>query len=62
VIRNTGENIALQSEQAFKRFQKSSSSDGSGLGLTISKQICENLGFDINYSFAGGYHIFTIQF
>lgn len=62
VIRNTGENVALESEQAFQRFRKSSSSDGSGLGLTISKQICENLGFGIDYSFEGGYHAFTIQF
>lgn len=62
MIRNTGENVALESEQAFKRFQKSSSSDGSGLGLTISKQICENLGFELNYKYEPGYHIFEVVF
>jgi two-component system, OmpR family, sensor histidine kinase QseC len=62
IIQNTGENVPLQTEEVFKRFQKSSSSEGSGLGLTISKQICENLGFGINYSFEGGFHTFAITF
>lgn len=62
VIRNTGENVALQTDRVFKRFQKSTSSEGSGLGLTISKQICENLGFDLNYKYEPGYHIFEVVF
>lgn len=61
-IQNTGTDVALQPEQMFKRFQKSAASDGSGLGLTISKQICENLGFELEYSFVRGYHIFTVWF
>jgi len=62
IIRNTGENVALQTDQVFKRFQKSSSSEGSGLGLTISKQICENLGFTLDYKFDGRFHSFTTTF
>lgn len=61
-IQNTGDNAALQDSQIFSRFHKSSNSEGSGLGLTISRQICENLGFTLNYSFEGSYHVFTIKF
>ena len=62
VIENTGDDIALKPEQVFKRFSKSISSEGSGLGLTISKQICENLGFELLYTFNNGLHIFTVSF
>jgi signal transduction histidine kinase len=62
VIKNTGESIALQNEQIFTRFHKSSHSEGSGLGLTISRQICENLGFTLEYTFENPYHMFTVQF
>jgi signal transduction histidine kinase len=61
-IQNTGENTALQSENLFKRFHKSASSEGNGLGLTISRQICGNLGYDLQYDFAEGLHIFTVIF
>jgi signal transduction histidine kinase len=62
VIQNTGENTALESDQIFIRFQKSSDSEGSGLGLTISQQICENLKFTLRYSFEGAYHTFIVAF
>jgi len=61
-ISNTGENIALHNDDIFKRFHKSSSSEGSGLGLTISRQICENFGFELNYQFTSPLHTFTITF
>jgi signal transduction histidine kinase len=61
-IENTGESTALQDEQIFARFHKSSASEGSGLGLTISRQICENLNFTLNYSFKGIYHTFIVTF
>jgi signal transduction histidine kinase len=61
-IQNTGENAALQNENLFKRFHKSASSEGSGLGLTIARQICENLGYDLRYDFLNGLHIFTVIF
>lgn len=62
IISNTGENAALHDDDIFKRFHKSSSSEGSGLGLTISRQICENFGFSLNYQFISPYHSFTILF
>lgn len=60
IIQNTGDATPLQTDQVFTRFNKSSNSDGSGLGLTISKQICENLGLDLEYSFRRGLHTFII--
>lgn len=62
VIQNTGEHSALEDTHIFTRFHKSSGSEGSGLGLTISKQICENLNFTLNYSFEDSCHTFTIMF
>ena len=62
VIENTGDSIALPAASIFNRFHKSSGSEGSGLGLTISRQICENLNFRLDYSFQDGLHIFTVDF
>jgi signal transduction histidine kinase len=62
VISNTGEDRALPDEKIFTRFHKSSASEGSGLGLTISRQICENFNFSLNYQFQSPFHIFTIEF
>jgi len=60
-IQNTGDPVPL-SEQVFTRFHKSSGSEGSGLGLTISKQICENFGFSLMYFYINNYHTFIVQF
>jgi signal transduction histidine kinase len=62
VIKNTGRNLALDSNDIFKRFNKSSHSEGTGLGLTISKQICDNYGLDLSYQYNDPYHIMTISF
>ncbi|MGZ3766109.1 MAG: sensor histidine kinase [Mucilaginibacter sp.] len=62
VIQNTGDVDALQNDQIFTRFHKSSGSEGSGLGLTISRQICENLKFTLNYRFEAPYHTFIVTF
>ncbi|HEY9003941.1 MAG TPA: HAMP domain-containing sensor histidine kinase [Mucilaginibacter sp.] len=61
-IRNTGATGALERNEIFTRFHKSSESEGSGLGLTISRQICENLNFTLNYSYQAPYHTFTVNF
>jgi len=62
IIQNTGSDTALQVEHIFTRFHKSSESEGSGLGLTISRQICENLNFTLNYNYEAPYHTFTVIF
>ena len=62
IVKNTGENTRLENEQIFRRFHKSSNSEGSGLGLTISTQICESFNFRLNYAFDTPYHTFTVEF
>jgi signal transduction histidine kinase len=62
VISNTGEDKPLPDDKIFTRFHKSSGSEGSGLGLTISRQICGNFNFTLNYDFQSPFHIFTIKF
>jgi len=62
VVQNTANEAELNEEKIFARFHKSSGSEGSGLGLTISRQICENFGFSLRYSFEGMYHTFTVGF
>jgi len=61
-IQNTGRPEALKQDQIFVRFHKSTESEGSGLGLTISRQICENLKFTLNYGYKAPYHTFTVSF
>ena len=62
IIGNTGTNTNLLEEDIFKRFYKSSKSEGSGLGLTISKQICENFGYSIKYEYLEPYNSFIVNF
>jgi len=61
-IQNTGESAALPKDEIFKRFNKSANSEGSGLGLTISKQICESYKFELLYDYHAPYHCFTVMF
>lgn len=62
IIQNTGDNAPLPVEKIFTRFHKSSGSEGSGLGLTISRQICENFKLVLNYQYSAPYHNFIITF
>lgn len=61
-IQNTGDTTPLPDDKIFTRFHKSSGSDGSGLGLTISKQICENFNFSLLYQYRSPHHTFIITF
>lgn len=61
-VSNSGNANKLNSENLFRRFQKSASSEGSGLGLTISKQICDLYGFDLDYMHLNGVHHFIVTF
>ena len=47
----------------FNRFSKEDqSSAGTGLGLALVKQICNELSFDITYAYQQGRHSFTLRF
>ncbi|MBC6112475.1 sensor histidine kinase [Pedobacter fastidiosus] len=59
ILSNTGKTLNIQNRM-FDRFSKSTESEGMGLGLAISKQICNLYGFNIEYSHAGNMHFFSI--
>jgi signal transduction histidine kinase len=60
-VSNAGEPL-LNPEKIFDRFQRASSSNGSGIGLAIVKKICDSNGYKAQYQFENGMHVFTINF
>lgn len=62
IISNTSLAESLDPSHIFERFQKSQTSEGLGLGLTIARNICENYGFELTYEFVHPFHRFTINF
>ena len=60
-ISNSGKQANIQSK-IFDRFSKSVDSEGMGLGLAITKQICTLYGFRIEYEEIAGEHAFTVCF
>ena len=62
IIANTGEKNTLDSVKIFERFQKGPGSEGTGLGLTIARNICNGYGWKLNYSFESPCHTVTITF
>lgn len=62
-IRNTGQQVRLDSQGLFNRFQKQKNqSEGTGLGLAIVKAIADLYGFEIAYSFEDSLHGFQLNF
>jgi len=62
-ISNSALKGALLQNKIFTRFYKEqSTSDSTGLGLAIIKQICDTCGFQIDYQFVDKEHQFTIDF
>ncbi|WP_029283520.1 HAMP domain-containing sensor histidine kinase [Pedobacter sp. R20-19] len=61
VISNTGKNVN-DTGRLFDRFSKSPESEGMGLGLAITKQVCNLYGYHINYEQMNGMHQFSIFF
>jgi len=59
---NTGTAVALNEQTIFQRFYKSPESEGTGLGLTLVKQICDNYGFILSYTFEDKLHCFKVRF
>ena len=62
VVANTGAPDALVNDDIFKRFSKSPASEGMGLGLTITRQICDSYKYRIDYFYQNLYHTFAITF
>lgn len=63
MVKNTSANGSLDETRLFKRFQKQNlNSESNGLGLEICKKICELYGWDLQYFFSSGNHIFKIVF
>ncbi|MNQ90539.1 Sensor protein CzcS precursor [compost metagenome] len=60
-ISNSGKARHLQTK-IFDRFSKSVDSEGMGLGLAITKQICNLYGFRIDYEEENGEHVFVVYF
>lgn len=61
IFSNTGKNHTLDNN-IFERFSKSDHSEGMGLGLAISMQVCNLYGFTMKYSREQNLHTFTILF
>ncbi|HEV7333278.1 MAG TPA: HAMP domain-containing sensor histidine kinase [Flavisolibacter sp.] len=61
-VSNTGNEMPLQPESLFSRFQKQSTAGTStGLGLSIVKAIADLYGFTVSYDFKSR-HYFRVQF
>ena len=60
-VSNAGEPL-VNPEKIFDRFQHTRSSNGSGIGLAIVKEICDSNGFKAQYQFKNSMHLFTIDF
>lgn len=62
-ISNTGESLNIDPNDLFSRFKKNNASkDSIGLGLSIVKSIGKYYGFNIDYQYMLGNHIFQIKF
>lgn len=61
-VSNSGNPEVLDMTNMFRRFKKAASSEGSGLGLTISKQICDMYGFNLDYVNLNSVHHFIVTF
>jgi len=62
-IANYGTNSLQNPDKIFERYYRENSKiKSSGLGLTITKKICDLHGFKIMYSFEKNQHIFKIDF
>ncbi|MGE7361826.1 ATP-binding protein, partial [Pedobacter suwonensis] len=61
VVSNTGKDFDAK-DRLFDRFSKSSESEGMGLGLAITKQVCNLYGYEISYKQINKLHIFSVFF
>jgi signal transduction histidine kinase len=63
VIGNSGEDSDVEIERLFERFKKGNpTKDSLGLGLSISRKICEIYGFRLEYEKHEETHVFSLTF
>ena len=64
VISNTSPLPALDEDKIFLRFYRHAGTkpEGSGLGLSIVKQICHDAGYKLRYFYREGRHYFEVEF
>ncbi|RZL62056.1 MAG: hypothetical protein EOO93_10695 [Pedobacter sp.] len=60
-VSNTGKENQLKS-RTFERFAKSSESEGLGIGLAITKEICNRYSFELVYGYLEKQHSFKVYF
>jgi|GEM_PF-1585238 len=61
-VTNSGAVLAVEPDSLFDRFAKGDpSSSGSGLGLSMVKEICDNAGLDLIYSEVAGVHTVVVR-
>lgn len=62
IVSNSGNDAPLDSEKIFSRFYQGSKKEGStGLGLSITSQICKVSGIGISYLYVDGMHTFVLK-
>ena len=62
-VANSGIEEALDADIVFQTFyKKGENSSSTGLGLAITKAICNEYGFEISYKFVQNQHVFSVRF
>jgi signal transduction histidine kinase len=61
-ISNSGPALTFDKDHIFNRFQRSTHSTGTGLGLAVVQQICETNNLSIQYHNENNEHAFSIVF
>jgi len=62
VVTNSGPTLNVDPERLFERFTKGDpSSEGSGLGLSMVKEVCDNAGLRLEYTEAAGVHTVVVH-
>lgn len=62
IVSNTSIMPALDGSKAFERFYKNTASEGMGLGLAISRQICMLYQLELSYHYSKDMHQFEVNF
>lgn len=63
MIRNTGDELHLPTDQLFERFKKANDeSRSTGLGLALVRQICQLYDLEISYHYGNSIHSLKLRF